>query len=188
MKTKQTISKILIILVIVISAYVILAKVFSFFPFESKTTHNTQTPASSDNNTKQSSEKAPTTPNSSDSTAHKATDQSKTPIQNEGQDPNQANDITGYISNKTVNTQSKKLTIRVTINQFLHTTGKCTLTLTNGSKTLTYTAPTADNPSSATCQGFDVSLEQLSAGKWSIKIKVEADNKTGIINGSEVEI
>ena len=82
MKTKKIISKILIILVILISAYVILAKVFSFFPFESKTTHNTQTPASSDNNTKQSSEKAPTTPNGSDSTAHKATDQSKTPIQN----------------------------------------------------------------------------------------------------------
>ena len=188
MKTKKIISKILIILVILISAYLILAKVFSFFPFEVKTAHNNQMPASSDNNTEQSSEKIPTTPNSSDSTAHKATDQSKTPIQNEGQDPNQANDITGYISNKTVNTQSKKLTIRVTINQFLHTTGKCTLTLTNGSKTLTYTAPTADNPSSATCQGFDVSLEQLSAGKWSIKIKVEADNKTGIINGSEVEI
>jgi len=188
MKTKKIINKILIILVILISAYLILAKVFSFFPFEVKTAHNNQMPASSDNNTEQSSEKIPTTPNSSDSTAHKATDQSKTPIQNEGQDPNQANDITGYISNKTVNTQSKKLTIRVTINQFLHTTGKCTLTLTNGSKTLTYTAPTADNPSSATCQGFDVSLEQLSAGKWSIKIKVEADNKTGIINGSEVEI
>ena len=188
MKTKQTISKILIILVIVISAYVILAKVFSFFPFEVKTAHNNQMPASSDNNTEQSSEKIPTTPNGSDSTAHKSTDQSKTPIQNEGQDPNQANDITGYISNKTVNTQSKKLTIRVTINQFLRTTGKCTLTLTNGSKTLTYTAPTIDNPSSATCQGFDVPLEQLSAGKWSIKIKVEADNKTGIINGSEVEI
>ena len=52
MKTKQTISKIFIILVIVISAYVILAKVFSFFPFEVKTAHNNQTPASSDNNTK----------------------------------------------------------------------------------------------------------------------------------------
>lgn len=188
MKTKKTISKIFIILVILVSAYIILAKVFSFFPFEAKTSHNNQTPASSEKHTQQSSEQTPTTPNSSDSTAHKATDQSKTPIQNEGQDPNQANEITGYISNKTVNTQSKKLTIRVTINQFLHTTGKCTLTLTNGSKTLTYTASTIDNPSSATCQGFDVPLEQLSAGKWSIKIKVEADNKTGIINGSEVEI
>lgn len=188
MKTKQTIGKILIILMIVISAYFILEKTLSLLKFEPEISPNVPTPASSDNNTKQSSEKAPTTPNSSDSTAHKATDQSKTPIQNEGQDPNQDNDITGYISNKTVNTQSKKLTIRVTINQFLHTTGKCTLTLTNGSKTLTYTAPTADNPSSATCQGFDVPLEQLLAGKWSIKIKVEADNKTGIINGSEVEI
>ncbi len=114
----------------------------------------------------------------------------KTPVQNEGKDPNKLENITGFVTNKSVNADQKTLTIRVTIDQFISQAGTCTLSLTHATsgKVVTKTAPTFDNPSSSTCQGFDVPLSELSSGNWRINIKVKSQDKLGEISGGEVAI
>ena len=39
------------------------------------------------------------------------------------------------------------------------------------------------NPSSGSCEGFDIPLTKLSPGEYNIKIEVNANQKTGIIEG-----
>lgn len=178
-KNKQKSIIILTILTIIL-AYILAAWQFNFFPFKKPTSEvinsiDTPTEITKNIDTPQNKilEKNP---------------DHKTPIQNEGEDPNQLSEITGYVSNKTVNSQSQILTIRVTINQFLSEAGTCSLILNNGNETFNDSASTANNPSSSTCQGFDIPLNKLSSGKWSIKIKVKAGDKAGEIDGGEVEI
>ena len=57
--------------------------------------------------------------------------------------------------------------------------GTCTLTLTKGSQTLSRSAPTQSLPSSSTCQGFDIDMNELSAGTWQAELTVESDNRRG---------
>lgn len=118
---------------------------------------------------------------SADSDKDDSVPMSKTPIQNEGPDPNQSEHITGFITS--ANVSSSHLVIRMTIDQYLSNAGNCTLSISNNTSTKTYFAPTFNNPSSSTCQGFDIPLSELSRGKWNLKITVDADGKTGIISG-----
>jgi len=39
------------------------------------------------------------------------------------------------------------------------------------------------NPSSGSCEGFDIPLTKLSPGEYDIKIEINANQKTGIIEG-----
>lgn len=114
----------------------------------------------------------------------------KTPVQYEGDNPNTAQDFTGFITNKSVNSTSGQLTIRLTIDQLVQPAGTCTLELasTTSSATVTKTAPTVDNPSSSSCQGFDIPLSELSSGKWRIKVQVKNNSKSGEIDGGEIDI
>lgn len=118
------------------------------------------------------------------------TDDGKTPHQNEGEDPNLSQSFTGFVTNKNVNTADKQLTIRVTIDQLVQPAGTCTLKLTapDSNKTLIKTAPTIDNPSYSSCQGFDIPLSELSSGKWQINIEVKNSIKSGNIADGEVNI
>lgn len=101
----------------------------------------------------------------------------KTPPQYEGEDINRLERLTGVINYKGVN--SDKLMLRLTIDQLLHS-GNCQLILTSSTgKTVTRTASIESGPSSSSCQGFDVPLNQLEQGEHKIKIEVTADNKTG---------
>lgn len=106
----------------------------------------------------------------------------KTPEKYEGQDVNKLEKLTGAI------TYSAKITdkyrIRVNIDQFLKLPGTCMLSVISAGKVM-YTdyVNIVSNPSSGSCDGFDIPLTKLSPGEYNIKIEVNANQKTGIIEG-----
>jgi cytoskeletal protein RodZ len=91
--------------------------------------------------------------------------------------------ISGYVNFASV--ANNKLTIRVTITQDL-SSGTCNLKLTqrNTNKTITRSADVVQNPSSATCKGFDIPTSELEDGNWDIAITVVDGSKTGTISGT----
>lgn len=109
----------------------------------------------------------------------------KTPRQYEGEDANQLDHLTGYFS--TVDFSDGVLTLRVVINQFIQS-GTCSLTLSHSSgSSVTKTAKIITNPSTSTCEGFDIPANELTAGKYQLSLKIDSSNKTGTITG-EVNI
>lgn len=94
--------------------------------------------------------------------------------------------LSGTINYKAV--VDDALSIRVTIYQPLDT-GKCVLTLvrTSDSKQVSRTTQTVENPSSSTCNGFDIPVSELGSGRWSIKVAISSGDKTGEIT-SEVSL
>ena len=106
----------------------------------------------------------------------------KTPEKYEGQDVNQLEKLTGTItySAKTAD----KYRIRVNIDQFLKLPGTCKLTVLSASKVVyTDSVSVISNPSSGSCEGFDIPLSKLPSGTYDFKIEVNANQKTGIIEG-----
>ena len=104
----------------------------------------------------------------------------KTPEQYEGQDVNQLNKLTGTITYS--EKSGDKYRIRVNINQFLKLPGTCKLTVTSAS-TIVHTQTVISNPSSGSCEGFDIPLSSIPSGDLNIKIEVNANQKTGLIEG-----
>ena len=106
----------------------------------------------------------------------------KTPEQYEGQDVNQLNKLTGTITYS--EKSGDKYRIRVNINQFLKLPGTCKLTVTSASTIVhTQTVSIISNPSSGSCEGFDIPLSGIPSGDLNIKIEVNANQKTGLIEG-----
>lgn len=106
----------------------------------------------------------------------------KTPEKYEGQDVNKLEKLTGAI------TYSAKITdkyrIRVNIDQFLKLPGTCMLSVISAGKVMYIDyVNIVSNPSSGSCDGFDIPLTKLSPGEYNIKIEVNANQKTGIIEG-----
>ena len=110
------------------------------------------------------------------------TEEKVIPIQNEGEDPNQLESLTGNLTTNRVS--NGKLILRVNINQYL-STGICNLTLTSGSNTITKTANIVAVASTSTCEGFDVPVSELSSGAWQISINIQSGDKTGTITGEQ---
>ena len=104
------------------------------------------------------------------------------PVQNEGEDPNQLESLTGNLTTNRVS--NGKLILRVNINQYL-STGICNLTLTSGSNTIIKTANIVAVASTSTCEGFDVPVSELSSGAWQISINIQSGDKTGTITGEQ---
>lgn len=105
--------------------------------------------------------------------------------QYDGEDPNQANELTGVVTYAGVN--GGNLMIRVNIDQYLEN-GKCELTLRQGGATIYNSiASIIGSASTATCEGFDVPINKLGGGKFEININLKADERTGLIRG-EVNI
>ena len=74
--------------------------------------------------------------------------------------------------------------IRVNIDQFLKLPGTCKLTvLSTGKVVYTDSVSVVSNPSSGTCEGFDIPLTRLTSGDYDLKIEINANQKTGIIEG-----
>lgn len=70
------------------------------------------------------------------------------------------------------------LHVRILI-QTVASNGTCNLTMTGPQdKTYTSTAAVQPLPSSSTCRGFDVPLEKLSSGTWTIKVDFNNDSLT----------
>lgn len=99
----------------------------------------------------------------------------------EGGNPNQADSLSGVISYSSV--VGSNLVIRTTINQTVGS-GTCQLTLRNGSNVVIKDSGIIQNPSSSTCEGFNVPTAELGGGNWSISIAISGDGKTGTINGN----
>ena len=106
----------------------------------------------------------------------------KTPEQYEGQDVNQLDKLTGTITYS--EKSGDKYRIRVNINQFLKLPGTCKLTITSAS-TIVYTQTVSiiSNPSSGSCEGFDIPLSSIPSGDLNVKIEVNANQKTCLIEG-----
>lgn len=188
MKKKQkNLYKFIVILTILISTYVIVAYFLTIFPFNgAEEVKKTDLPLET---VQHQPRQSPSDKKDHHAVLGAAAENAKKPVQNDGIDPNQLPSITGAVNNKSIDRQHQILIIRVTIDQFLASAGKCELILTNQQQTLTEKADTVDNPSSTTCQGFDVPLQKLNSGKWLIKIKINSnDGKMGEIDGGEIEL
>lgn len=102
-------------------------------------------------------------------------------IQYEGEDPNTAEELTGVVTYAGVT--GDKLLIRVNIDQYV-AEGSCTLKLVSDGETV-YSDETEIEAWSmtSTCKGFDVPLVEIGGEGIDIEIKLEADEKMGIIRG-----
>ena len=160
--------------------YAYVARPFSSDISDDSSSKNTDKKDKKDETSDDSSESADTN-TSIDQTAPSQPRETEKDIQPdyEGSNPNTSASLTGAINYKSVS--GGNLVIRTTINQLL-TSGTCTLTLTNGSKTVTRSTNIAQNPSSSTCQGFDVPTSELGSGTWSISIAIASGDKTGTLS------
>lgn len=75
------------------------------------------------------------------------------------------------------NVNAESLQVRVLI-QAVWSSGVCTLTLTNGNSSVTKQASVQALASSATCQGFDVPMAELSSGTWTVRVSAAHDGQT----------
>lgn len=109
----------------------------------------------------------------------------QTPKQYEETDTEHSSSLTGSITYSGKN--SNNLIIRVTINQLLKESGTCLLSLTStNDQKIERTVNTIDNPSSATCQGFDIPLTEIPVGNYQINIEIKTTHQKGNIKGSVV--
>lgn len=134
----------------------------------------------SSNNSSSSSDSS-TNPNTPDTESTTTDPDSKTQQTYEGDNANSSASLTGVISYKSV--VDTNLVIRTTIDQMI-SSGTCSLTLSNGQKTVIRTSDIMLNPSSSTCEGFDIPTSELGSGTWSIEIDISGGNKTGTLTGS----
>lgn len=102
--------------------------------------------------------------------------------QYEGEDPNTNGGITGVMTYAGVS--DSVLVIRVSIDQYL-SGGNCALTLKRDDKVFyTEEVEVADSAATATCEGFNVPLTQISeSGEINVRITVNSGEKSGIIEG-----
>ena len=101
--------------------------------------------------------------------------------QYEGNDPNEAEELSGAITYAGVS--GSNLMIRMNIDQYL-SEGKCELTLSRSGATIYNSiASIIGGPSTSSCEGFDVPVSELGGGKIEITIKLEANGRNGTIRG-----
>ena len=101
--------------------------------------------------------------------------------QYEGEDPNEANDLTGVVTYAGV--IGGELVIRVNIDQYL-ASGNCGLSLLqDGAVVYSDIVEIIDSASTATCAGFNVPMNSLSDGEIGIRIELDANGKKGMIAG-----
>lgn len=101
--------------------------------------------------------------------------------QYEGEDPNEASDLTGVVTYTGV--VSGELVIRVNIDQYL-VSGRCELALSrDGVIIYNDVAEIVDSAATATCAGFNIPSADLGNGETEIRIILDADGKKGTIIG-----
>lgn len=131
----------------------------------------------SSQNTATSTETTDSLDNSNKSNGQPSVHESEKDIQSsyEGQGSTESSSLSGVINYKAV--VDKTLVIRATINQLIDS-GTCNLTLTStNEKVYSATADVIENPSSSSCQGFDIPVSSLDTGKWNIEIKIKSGDQ-----------
>ncbi len=102
-------------------------------------------------------------------------------IQYEGDDPNEAEELTGVVTYAGVS--GSNLIIRVNIDQFLNG-GNCELNLLrNGQVIYGDTASVIGSAATATCEGFNVPVAEVGNGGVEIVIKISSEGRGGTIRG-----
>ena len=134
---------------------------------------------SSKDSSNTSTEEKKESESSSNSTSHEKEKDIQPPY--EGEDPNNNPSLTGVITYKSI--VGANLSLRTTIDQYL-SSGTCRLSLTSGTKAVTRSSAIAPNPSSSTCEGFDVPIAELGGGTWNIEIIVTSGDRTGALKDS----
>lgn len=186
--TNTKITKLIIVLLVVVVVYLSLAWAMRLFPFSRPAEELDQTSQSAPNANQQQplapSNQLPVDQDTDSGISHEP--EKNLPSQYEGPNPNLDNNLTGSINYKSIS--GGKLVLRVTIEQSLGS-GRCDLTLTNTetNKTYTETAKVINNPSSSSCDGFDIPVSKLSRGWWNLELKVSSENKTGLLT-DKVEV
>ena len=101
--------------------------------------------------------------------------------QYEGEDPNDKDSLSGVVTYAGVN--GGMFMIRVNIDQYLET-GECSLKLLRGDTTI-YSSIVEVNggPSTASCAGFDVPVNEIGEGMVKINIDLSSDGRSGLIVG-----
>ncbi len=118
---------------------------------------------------------------SSEPSSSESESPNNTPSQFEGENPNRLEALTGSIAYKDVN--GTTLEIAAIINQYLEAPGTCALNLYNSTNESVLSAEMdarADITTSV-CDTFLLSVANLPAGNYTIKIQLSGDNKTGEI-------
>ena len=166
----------LIILVLLIGAGVVCYMVWNSY-FRDKTEPET---SETSDNTESEEQK-----NDSEAELTSEEPEKKKVEQYDGDDPNNAQDLSGVVTYAGVN--NGVLMIRVNIDQYLDS-GKCELTLTRGGATIySSIASIIGSASTSTCEGFDVPAEGLGNGITEVRIEVSDGDKSGTIM-SEVSL
>ena len=109
----------------------------------------------------------------------------KEQINYDGENPNQANTLTGVITR--AENMGEQVVIRVNIDQYLDE-GGCQLSLKRNDE-IVYSDQTSvvAAAATATCEGFDVPISRIGEGNYMIEIVINSGDKTGTING-EVDV
>ncbi|MBR5027132.1 hypothetical protein IKX64_00865 [Candidatus Saccharibacteria bacterium] len=173
---------VIVVLAVLAVKYIDFDKIFNPTP-EPKPTTAQVTPTT---------ESTPTTEPTSESGTQQSSDPTPTPApepelaskvaQYDGNNPNSEDRITGAITYAGKNNDS--LMIRVNIDQYLNG-GECNLILeSDGTAKYGAAANIVDAASTSTCEGFNVPLSELPAGKYDIVIVVTSERKSGTIKGS----
>ena len=103
----------------------------------------------------------------------------KTPAQQDGENPNNLDEITGVINY--AESDGETLMIRVLINQYLEA-GQCLLELTSASDSFSLSDDVQPSAATSSCS-YDISTSLLNSGNYNIKVTVKSENKNGIIEG-----
>ncbi len=138
-----------------------------------------QTNDSSEVNTEKKAAPKPEKNNSNKSNSDHESEKNIIP-QYSSDDANSSPSLTGAINFKSV--VDGNLMIRTTIDQMV--SGTCQLKLTSGQKVVTKESAIVQNPSSSTCEGFNVPTNELGSGNWQIEIHTSGDGKTGTLKDS----
>ena len=182
-KTKAPVF-VIIFFILAIIATIIVLKIFKVVDFGKNVNHSTETTEKIHQKTDQPNESSGLPIHTEDGTKEDAAAgrTPKTPEQYEGQDVNQLDKLTGTVtySEKSGN----RYRIRVNINQFLKLPGTCKITVYSSNNVVySETVNVVSNPSSGSCEGFDIPLAILPSGNLNFKIDVNANQKTGLIEG-----
>lgn len=129
------------------------------------------------------------TPEDSDSHSNSSTEVSDTKqpedkvVRYDGQDPNTLDELTGFITRKS--NVDGTLTVVASLDQYIHGSGTCTLTLTGQKYGKTYTATTNIIPeaTNSLCEDFVIPFSTLGLPRdnYQITIQFNGGNKTGLI-------
>lgn len=66
--------------------------------------------------------------------------------------------------------------------------GTCSLTITNGEKTRSYSAPVLYQPEYSSCQGFSIPKTDLGSGTWSFTLTITSSSGASVTSTTSLEV